>query len=335
MAADDLDKTDQSMVEDVVNDTASKLDEANVDNVEIESTSIADSDTNDRDLRSDDAVNTENDQKSADGSLIDLESSAKKLSGGGEKADQGTDADSNKDTLVLDKPVVEATNEITVETAAQNTTEPSTAGAQAAVSKPPLSREEEILDAELNQCIREIIEINNKNTMNTESDGDAADQQPPRKKAKLCDDRSTELAEEGATSSTICIKPKTIAKPLIGSSFWPADWRKSLCKCSNCLQLYKELKVEYLTDLEDTVLFYQNKGISKMEHERHYNLNVHALNNLDHVGRIEVMMGYNKLKEKLTEFLTSFIGSQRVVTVDDVNGFFQKMRESDAEEKDK
>lgn len=125
---------------------------------------------------------------------------------------------------------------------------------------------------------------------------------------------------------------------MTGSTYWTANWRKELCKCNDCMQLYKDLNVEYLIDLEDTVLFYQNKGISKMQEEGQSMADVSEMNvlgNMDHVARIEMVMGYNKLKEKLTEFLTSFIGSQRVVTVDDVNGFFQKMRESDDDKRNK
>lgn len=190
------------------------------------------------------------------------------------------------------------------------------------------TREEEILNAEINQCIREIIEIN-KSVAN-EGEDDVA---PPRKKIKLNDGESA----SSSTAVNVCTKPQQIVKPLVGSTFWPSNWRKTLCKCTNCLELYKKFNVEYIVDLEDTVLFYQNKGISKMEEESNSEMDaeMRALNRLDHVGRIEVVMGYNKLKENLTEFLKPFIGGQRVVTVDDVNGFFQKMKESDKKKRDK
>lgn len=229
----------------------------------------------------------------------------------------------------------------------------------------PLAREEEILNAELNQCIREIIEIN-KGILNDENKEQVAEKQEVKEEQKADaqpEDRNVagtstkinrmemeednsdipsskrrKLDDEASTSkSVICTKPKTIVKPLTNATFWRSNWRNSLCKCTDCLDMYKELKVEFITDLEDTVLSYQNKGIAKLEDESEQDQveDIPELRNLDHIGRIEVIMGYNKLKEKLTEFLRSFISDDRVITVADVDGFFDKMKESDKKDRNK
>lgn len=247
----------------------------------------------------------------------------------------------------------------------------------------PLAREEEILNAELNQCIREIIEIN-KGILNDENKEKVADVQEDKEEQKaenqqekrsvqeernvqketgvqeerivagtstkitrkeMEEDNSDSPAskrrkfDEQASTSTsiICTKPKTIVKPLTNATFWRSNWRNSLCKCPDCLEIYKEFKVEFITDLEDTVLFYQNKGMAKLEDESEQDQveDIPELRNLDHIGRIEAIMGYNKLKEKLTEFLRSFISDDRVITVADVDGFFSKMKESDKKDRNK
>lgn len=238
-------------------------------------------------------------------------------------------AESDQDLPVEKKPLeAESTAEVKMETEPSietpsiseggTTDEKKTVEGDPSDVAKPLAREEEILNAELNQCIREIIEINKSIVTD-----DAEDEQPPSKKLKLNNSSSP-----STSTADVCTKPKQITKPLVGSSFWPSNWRKSLCKCTDCLHTYKQANVEFLIDLEDTVLFYQEKGISKMQQESSNDREMAALNGLGHTARIEAVMGYNKLKEKLTEFLSSFVGNQRVVTEDDVNGFFQKMNES-------
>lgn len=287
---------------------------------------------------------------------------------------------------------VEAMDETKGEAAACSKSE---AGAETFV------REEEILNAELSQCIREIIEIN-KSILNDDasdkvvpvadkpdkpeekseepqgeqSEEKVVDAQPqvvvaqpdavvtlpesliahagtavaepesvPEEtvEPQICEPppakrRKIEEEEASASTSEVCTKPRTVAKPLSSATFWPMNWRNSLCKCTDCLQMYKEFRVEFITDLEDSVLFYQNKGLSKYEQESQQPLQIDdipELNNLGHVGRIEVLMGYNKLRDKLSEFLGSFISDDRVITKDDVNGFFEKMKESDKDDRNR
>lgn len=44
------------------------------------------------------------------------------------------------------------------------------------------------------------------------------------------------------------------------------------------------------------------------------------------VQQIEAITAYNRMKDKLTEFLRTFVGSQKVVTEADIHEFFQKMK---------
>lgn len=190
----------------------------------------------------------------------------------------------------------------------------------------PLAKEEEILNDEINQCIRDIIEIS-KNTMEVECTNDIFET-PTAKRPKLDGECSSSSSAGTSVAMNICRKPSKILCRIIGSSFWPTHWRKSLCKCSDCMDLYKRNKVEFLTDVEDTVLHYQEKGLSRATSEQTHDRDMAALSNLDHVAQIEVIHGYNKLKRKLTEFLSGFVTEQRTVTSKDVTDFFQKMNDS-------
>ncbi len=40
--------------------------------------------------------------------------------------------------------------------------------------------------------------------------------------------------------------------------FLPTNWRQDLCKCDDCLKLYKEQQISFLIDEEDTVHHYES-----------------------------------------------------------------------------
>lgn len=216
------------------------------------------------------------------------------------------------------------------------------------------------LNAEIDQCIQDIIEIN-KNNVQTDSStvttnagtGAAAatankttkrsssahdDIPPAAKKAKLDEGASTSSGSTsnggGSSTSTsndedskTCRKPTTILNKFTGATFWLIEWRTKLCRCTTCLEMYKKNDVEFLLDDEDTVHAYQEKGRAKAA-ENPVSLQdetMRAMSGLDRVQQIEAALAYNKLKTKLTEFLTSFVSNEQVVTAKDVDTFFQTM----------
>lgn len=168
---------------------------------------------------------------------------------------------------------------------------------------------DELLKDEINQSIRNIIEINKSNI---------AIEEPAAKRQRL----DTETVAK-------CKKPLLVGEKLPGATFWPIDWRKSICSCETCLSELKERKLEFLVDLEDTVLSYQEKGLAKV-HETSEERAMRAFSQIDRRQQINVLTGYNKLKENLKEFLHSYAVSDVAVTIDDVNRFFRMMNEKDA-----
>ena len=48
------------------------------------------------------------------------------------------------------------------------------------------------------------------------------------------------------------------AKPTTG--YFLSGWREELCKCASCLNLYTTNKVEFVTDLQDTVASYEERA---------------------------------------------------------------------------
>lgn len=231
----------------------------------------------------------------------------------------------------------------TVNTCADlNVTDTAEMGNNVAVNEHPVvdtEKKDASLNAEIDQCIQDIIEINKSNVQSENSTTTAAtitaittkrapseidnENIPLNKKAKL---------DEGASSSSdICRKPPVALTIFDGASFWPLEWRQKLCKCSNCLDMYKKNDVEFLLDDEDTVANYQEKGKAKAENRSTsiHDETMRAISGMDHVTQIEAILAYNKLKKKLTEFLTSFVSTEQVVTAKDVNTFFQTMEKKE------
>lgn len=199
---------------------------------------------------------------------------------------------------------------------------------------------DEQLTDEINQCIMDIIEINKSNGEQTSEENETVGDGPPLKKQKLNDVSDKVIPNTSvivATSSAVndkstndnapkCRKPPAGKEKLKGATFWRHDWRFKLCDCTECVKMMKDLKVEFLLDQEDTVLCYQEKGMAKGKNSD-YERGIRALSNMGHAQQIDVIMGYNNLKDKLGEFLSAFVTSQQVVTVEDVNRFFRMMKD--------
>lgn len=142
--------------------------------------------------------------------------------------------------------------------------------------------------------------------------------------------------EEGGTSpkrmklsTAACVRPKISANSYIKGSalFWKGEWRKLLCKCEVCEHTYQNLKVEFITDLEDTAHHYEERGKSNPK-PSNYDASLEALSSLPRVNQINAITGYNRMKDKLFEFLQTFVVNNQIVTEEDIQRFFRNMKDS-------
>jgi E3 ubiquitin-protein ligase UBR7 len=92
------------------------------------------------------------------------------------------------------------------------------------------------------------------------------------------------------------------------------------------MKLYEEKNVQYLIDQEDTVLFYEEKGKNKPKTSI-YDSSLAALSTLDRVNQVDAITSYNRMKDKLFEFLQTFVVNNQIVTEEDVKRFFRTMKE--------
>ncbi|XP_063822830.1 putative E3 ubiquitin-protein ligase UBR7 [Ostrinia nubilalis] len=145
---------------------------------------------------------------------------------------------------------------------------------------------------------------------------------------------STEESEEVAIKKpkleeeSSCLRPKGVKRIFKGATFWPSNFRQKLCTCGECISMYKDLSVMFLTDLEDTVTEYEALGKQRTDGSAssQYERGLEALSSLDRIQQINALTEYNKMRDKLLDFLKSFKDRKEVVKEEDIKAFFAGMK---------
>lgn len=108
-----------------------------------------------------------------------------------------------------------------------------------------------------------------------------------------------------------------------------AGWRSALCKCTDCLELYKFKQVEFLINPNDTIKYYEERGkLNEQTRTSDENklLDDH-LSKLNRVSQIEFLHSVNDFKEELANFLTGFAENGQVLKRANVMQFFDELKE--------
>lgn len=142
-------------------------------------------------------------------------------------------------------------------------------------------------------------------------------------------DESESSPKRVKLSADACTRPKSSENSYSKGSalFWKGSWRNILCTCEACEKIYKNLNVEFITDLEDTAHCYEERG-KKNPKPSNYDASLEALSSLPRVNQINAITGYNRMKDKLFEFLQTFVVNNQIVTEEDIQRFFRNMKES-------
>lgn len=146
-------------------------------------------------------------------------------------------------------------------------------------------------------------------------------------KRKLNEDSDDTLAKKPKLDSQ-CLRPRNVKRIHKGATFWPSTFRQKLCTCCECITMYKDLSVLFLIDPEDTVSAYETLGKEKFEGEpsTQYEKGLKALSSLDRIQQINALTEYNKMRDKLLDFLKSFKDKKEVVKEEDIRAFFAGMK---------
>ncbi|XP_072938611.1 uncharacterized protein [Epargyreus clarus] len=141
-------------------------------------------------------------------------------------------------------------------------------------------------------------------------------------------DNDDSITKKPKLNETQCARPKGVKKIHKGATFWPSNFRHKLCTCNECLSMYKDLSVLFLTDPEDTVTAYEKLGQEKTggEHLSQYEKGMAALSSLGRVQQINALTEYTKMRDKLLDFLKSFKDRKVIVKEEDIKAFFAGMK---------
>lgn len=176
------------------------------------------------------------------------------------------------------------------------------------------------LKSDLDKSISEIMNmsgeegVENNDAGTSEMSGKTEDDSEPAAKRQKTDEPSG------------CRRPKK--KPEWNkniATLWLSDWRAALCKCKECLPLYETFKITFLLDPEDSASHYEERG-RKVAKESSYEQGIRALSSIGRTQQIDAITEYNKMKDKLKDFLHTFVVNKKVVTEEDINRFFQEMK---------
>ncbi|KAI8422861.1 hypothetical protein MSG28_006603 [Choristoneura fumiferana] len=125
-----------------------------------------------------------------------------------------------------------------------------------------------------------------------------------------------------------CTRLRNERKVFKGATFWPSNFRQKLCTCNECIVMYQDLSVLFLIDPEDTVSAYETLGKEKTDGtaSTQYEKGLEALSSLGRIQQINALTEYNKMRDKLLDFLKSFKDRKEVVKEDDIKAFFAGMK---------
>jgi len=103
-------------------------------------------------------------------------------------------------------------------------------------------------------------------------------------------------------------------------------FREALCKCIECLDLYKAKNVEFLTNLKDPITFYEELGKSNRPTEADETQIINdQLLKLNRVARVDFLQNVNDFKNELGDFLKSFADRGEIVKTENITEFFQQL----------
>ncbi|CAH0714726.1 unnamed protein product, partial [Brenthis ino] len=177
-----------------------------------------------------------------------------------------------------------------------------------------------------------LIEKTNENSNSEDNEKLSESEEKHSEKRKLSIEESAEDLETKKpkldTESKHCLRPRGVKKVYKGATFWPSNFRQKLCSCPECISMYKDLSVLFLTDPEDTVSAYENLGkdIINGKPLTQYEKGLEALSSLDRIQQINALTEYNKMRDKLLDFLKSFKDRKEIVKEEDIKAFFADMK---------
>ncbi|KAL8594392.1 hypothetical protein ACOMHN_032979 [Nucella lapillus] len=167
------------------------------------------------------------------------------------------------------------------------------------------------------------------------TEGEAANSstsESPAKKAKTGGGESGSREAEGRCLLRD-LQKRTVAVKDRAAAFWQDGWREKLCGCRACVSMMQGQGLSFLLDVTDTVGAYEEQGRSSAQPISDLEQEQHILSGMGRVQQIEMINGFNNLKSELSDFFKTFAETGKVVSADDIKGFFSRMEDKRKKER--
>lgn len=137
------------------------------------------------------------------------------------------------------------------------------------------------------------------------------------------------LMEQAADSASEAedVNPESIPASLARPTFWPAEWRESICQCSSCIPLLERHGIAFLVDADDSLHAYESNARAKAAENEERAASA-LTQSLSHEQKIEMGMAYHHMKSNLQQFLGGFAASGKTLRTEDVQTFFDGLKQS-------
>uniref|UniRef100_A0A5B7BHT4 Putative E3 ubiquitin-protein ligase UBR7 n=1 Tax=Davidia involucrata TaxID=16924 RepID=A0A5B7BHT4_DAVIN len=136
---------------------------------------------------------------------------------------------------------------------------------------------------------------------------------------------------QGAGPSTTCVHGVNlvVAPPVLEKGkpmFLSKNWRGILCRCEKCADFYKQKRIGFLLDREDSIVEYEKMAKQKRDEklQQQEGVELNFLNKLGHVEKMEILNGIADMKNEIHAFMESF-DSSKPITSDDVHQVFENL----------
>ncbi|KAF1318532.1 E3 ubiquitin-protein ligase ubr7-like, partial [Globisporangium splendens] len=112
-------------------------------------------------------------------------------------------------------------------------------------------------------------------------------------------------------------------------TFWAREWREALCKCSKCVARFEKEHIAFLLDPEDSLQAYEESARARQQTEGSAeDMAQKAFSSkLSHQQQVEMAIGYNHMKNSLQEYLATFAAGGKTVRAEDIQSFFEDLRQ--------
>lgn len=97
----------------------------------------------------------------------------------------------------------------------------------------------------------------------------------------------------------------------------PLNWRFEICKCPDCLEMYKQLGIEFITDPRDMLFVFNQKNRKSYDDKLSVNTNTHQ--------NYLLIERYNKFKNVLKKYLSKWENEDKSVSVADIEEFSNEL----------